>query len=143
MHIGRAIKGERIKAAGDPVAMKRPSGTCRSMCGRGLWTKVAGKRHLGQQDGMGDEEGWVTGAVTLRPRPGNAHKLRFNACKLPASTSWVEFIALQLVEGRWTGLAGRSVAWSFEGRAGRFVGSRCVSRNCHFALERFRARIGV
>lgn len=115
MHIGRAIKGERIKAAGDPVAMKRPSGTCRSMYGRGLWTKVAGKRHLGQQDGMGDEEGWVTGAVTLRPRPGNAHKLRFNACKLPASTSWDEFIALQLVEGRWAewGVVIRGRSWAF------------------------------
>jgi len=45
--------------------------------------KVVGKRHRKKGFGMGmgvRMEGSEPGVGTLRPRPGNAHKLRFNAC---------------------------------------------------------------
>jgi len=91
-----AITGERIKAARDPGAMKSLIGMCQKAWGVG---KVVGKRHrkkgfgMGMGMGMGVRmEGSEPGAGTLRPRPGNAHKLRFNACKLPASTSWTSLL---------------------------------------------------
>lgn len=134
MHSRNAIKGASIKAVRDPDAMKSLHGF-RQRAG-----KLGGKRGNRKRTKKG-------GADTLRPRPGNAHKLRFNACKLPASTSRTSL--LHYSSGRWWKWVGDGVpvVWRrARGGCGPWplggcVASRCVSRNCHFALEQF--RVGV
>lgn len=60
------------------------------------------------------EGAWLKGwRRTCKPRPGNAHKLRFNACKLPASTSWTSLLHYSWLT--WCRMGARAVAWLSRG----------------------------